>query len=180
MYSKEYISQLQKLHNDKSRPQGFGGKVKKLGKFHEFMNKWNPSTLLDYGCGKGHILANLQETYSNTKCTGYDPAVPVFSKLLGQTFECVFSNDVLEHVEPNMINMVLEHINATATKYIWLRIDTMPARKKLPDGRNAHLILEDKDWWKDKIQSNIVGNIVYFNLDKKGKLDVAIEKVNSR
>jgi len=176
MYSKEYIAQLQSLHNDKTRPQGFGGKTKKLGKFYDFMERWKPNTLLDYGCGKGHILADLRDRYPDTVCEGYDPAVPMFDKLLGKTFECIFSNDVLEHIEPNFINDVLRHINITATKYIWLRIDTMPARKRLLDGRNAHLILENKEWWISKLQECIDGNIVYANVDKKGKLDVAIEK----
>lgn len=176
MFSKEYISQLQSLHKDASRPQGFGGKVKKLGEFHSFMTKWNPNTLLDYGCGKGQILAYLTERYPSTKCTGYDPAVPIFNKLSGQKFECVFSNDVLEHIEPNFLSEVLLHIDAIASKYVWLRIDTMPARKSLPDGRNAHLIQESDGWWYNTIEQSIKGTIVYANIDKKGKFDVAIEK----
>ena len=179
MYSKEYIKQLQSLHNDRTRPQGFGGKVKELGQFHNYMNIWNPSSLLDYGCGKGVILANLKEKYPNTVCEGYDPAVLMFNKEIGKQFECVFSNDVLEHIEPEMIDKVLQHIDSCATKYIWLRIDTLPARKRLPDGRNAHLILQHPDWWKQKLEQFINGSLVYFNLNKKGKLDVAIEKVNT-
>jgi SAM-dependent methyltransferase len=178
MYTKEYIEQLQSLHNDPRRTKGFGGKVKDLGQFHSFMNEWNPRSLLDYGCGKGHILAYLKETYPNTKCVGYDPAVPMFSKLIDKSFECVFSNDVLEHVEPDMIDKVLEHIDLCSTKYIWLRIDTLPARKKLPDGRNAHLLIQNKKWWKRKLTHFINGSMFYFELNKKGKLDVAISKVN--
>lgn len=176
MYTKEYITQLQSLHADASRRQGFGGKPKKLGKFHTYMKQWNPKTLLDYGCGKGHILAAIRDEYPNTACQGYDPAVPMFSKLLGKKFECVFSNDVLEHIEPDFLDEVLVHIDATATKYIWLRIDTLPARKTLPDGRNAHLILESTDWWLSKISKHINGNIIYNELTTKGKFDIAIEK----
>jgi len=176
MYSKEYITQLQSLHGDRSRPQGFGGKSKKLGKFHDFMKKWNPSSLLDYGCGKGVILADLRDRYPNTVCEGYDPAVSAFNNKLSNTFECVFSNDVLEHIEPDYIDSVLKNINDLAKNYIWLRIDTLPARKTLPDGRNAHLIQESQDWWLSKIKNNITGIVVYNNLDKRGKLDVAIEK----
>ena len=176
MFTKEYIKQLQSLHSDASRRQGFGGKVKKLGKFPEFMEKWKPSSLLDYGCGKGSILAYLKESYPNIFCLGYDPAVPMFNNIPNSNFDCVFSNDVLEHIEPEFINNVLAHINQYSEKYIWLRIDTVPARKKLPDGRNAHLILETPDWWISEIKKSIDGNIVYNNLDKKGKFDVAIEK----
>ena len=176
MFSKEYIEQLKSLHNDKSRPRGFGGKIKDLGQFYSFMEKWGPSTLLDYGCGKGTILVHLRDKYPNTKMYGYDPAIPMYATVPSLQFECIFSNDVLEHIEPNFLKYVLEHINNTAEKYIWLRIDTRPARKVLPDGRNAHLILESKDWWEEKVKQHIDGTIVYSVLNKKGKLDIAIEK----
>jgi len=180
MFSKSYIKELQGLHNDKSRPRGFGGKIKDLGEFHSFMEKWQPLSLLDYGCGKGTILSFLKDKYENTRMAGYDPAIPMFSSPIHSNFDCVFSNDVLEHIEPNYLNEVLTHINSIATKFIWLRIDTVPARKTLSDGRNAHLILESKEWWENKIKNNIEGKIVYSVLTKKGKLDVAIEKSNSR
>ena len=46
-------------------------------------------------------------------------------------FDLVFRNDVLEHIEPDYIANVLQDINDYANKYIWLRIDTKPARKEL-------------------------------------------------
>jgi len=176
MYSKEYIEQLQTLHGDKQRPRGFGAKPKKLGAVFNFLEKWKPTSLLDYGCGKGLILSNLRDQYPNIKCEGYDPAVPMFSMIPTKKYDCVFSNDVLEHIEPQFIDDVLQHIDNLAKQFIWLRIDTKPARKILLDGRNAHLILKDQHWWTEKLTTNIHGNIVYVNLDKKGKLDFAIEK----
>lgn len=175
MISKEYLSQLQTIFKDKSRPNGFGGKVKKLGKFEEFMIKWQPKTLLDYGCGKGIILKHLQQTYHNVVIDGYDPVIPAFANIPKKNYDCVFSNDVLEHIEPQYIDNVLTHINNLATKFIWLRIDTLPARKTLPDGRNAHILLESDSWWLNKISSTLNGTIVYSSLSK-GKFDVAITK----
>lgn len=175
MFSKKYIEELRILHADKKRLRGFGGKVKDLGEFHTYMNKWNPSSVLDYGCGKGIILANLKEQYPNSGFVGYDPAVALYANNATEV-ECVFSNDVLEHIEPEYISQVLEHISHLAKKYIWLRIDTLPARKRLSDGRNAHLIIEDQSWWATTIQNSIQGTIVYNNINKKGKLDVAIER----
>ena len=176
MYSKKYIKQLQSLHTDSSRPQGFGGKPKKLGKFHDFMEVWKPSSLLDYGCGKGHVLADLRDKYKDTLCEGYDPAVKMFSGLPNKTYDCVFSNDVLEHIEPEYVSEVLQHISSLADKYIWLRIDTKPARKTLPDGRNAHITLESPDWWTDQIYTYVGGTVEYSELTSKGKFDVAITK----
>ncbi len=176
MYSKEYLEELKNLHVDPKRPQGFGGKVKDLGDFHNYMNYWTPKTCLDYGCGKGVILAYLKETYTNTEFVGYDPALNMWSNRPTNYFSAVFCNDVLEHIEPQYIKQVLQDIDNYAKEYVWLRIDTKPARKQLSDGRNAHLIIEDKDWWMTKIQNEIGGHIVYSDVNKKGKLDIAIEK----
>ena len=176
MFSQVYLQQLIEVHNDKSRRKGFGGKNKNLGKFSNYMKTWQVKTLLDYGCGKGHILAQLKESYPGIKIQGYDPAVKHFSDIPTQSFDCVFSNDVLEHIEPKFIDDVLVHIDRLSDKYIWLRIDTKPARKKLSDGRNAHLIIEDLNWWQNKIVHNIQGSIDYIDVNAKGKLDVAITK----
>jgi 2-polyprenyl-3-methyl-5-hydroxy-6-metoxy-1,4-benzoquinol methylase len=175
LYSKQYVEELKWLHAKADRPRGFGGKIKPLGAFYSFYEKWQPKTVLDYGCGKGAILNHLRETLPSTIWHGYDPAVDEFRKIMNAQYNCVFSNDVLEHIEPNCLDSVLDHIWSLAEKNLWLRIDTKPARKTLMDGRNAHLILEDKDWWTNKL-SQRAGKIVYIELGKKGKLDVAIEK----
>jgi trans-aconitate methyltransferase len=132
--------------------------------------------MLDYGCGKGAILSHLQNKYPNIKIEGYDPAVVMFDKISRQSYECIFSNDVLEHIEPDHIHKVLKHINELSTKYLWLRIDTVPARKVLPDGRNAHLIIENIDWWTNLVNRHISGNIVFSGQNDKMRIDFAIEK----
>ena len=132
--------------------------------------------MLDYGCGKGAILSHLQNKYPNIKIEGYDPAVVMFDKISRQSYECIFSNDVLEHIEPDHIHTVLKHINELSTKYLWLRIDTVPARKVLPDGRNAHLIIENIDWWTNLVNRHISGNIVFSGQNDKMRIDFAIEK----
>ena len=176
MFSKQYLEELKNLHYDKKRPQGFGGKVKDLGQAYNFINYWMPSNCLDYGCGKGVILSHLNEKYPDTEFIGYDPALPMWSNKPKSTFDMVFSNDVLEHIEPKYIADVLKDIDKYANKYIWLRIDTQPARKELSDGRNAHLIIEDQKWWTRVLGLNVQGTIVYNEVNKKGKMDVAIEK----
>jgi len=175
MYSQEYLTQLKHLHAAKDRPRGFGGKVKDLGEFHKFFASWNVKTALDYGCGKGAILAHLKDLYPDTQWVGYDPAVSMFAVQLKNTFDCVFCNDVLEHIEPHYLDAVLSDIFRLAERNVWLRIDTKPARKKLIDGRNAHLIIENKDWWDKKLKM-FDWTIEYSQLNKKGKLDYAIRR----
>ena len=175
MFSVDYIQQLKKIHANPKKKSSFGGKLKELGDFEKYLTGWNPTTLLDYGCGKGAILSHLKTTYPQVNMEGYDPAVLMFSTVPTKKFECVFSNDVLEHIEPEFIDNVLEHIRSLGSKYIWLRIDTKPARKTLPDGRNAHLIQETPDWWIKKVSTIISPNIVYKHANEIQRIDIAIE-----
>jgi len=176
LLSEKYLKELELVHTDKTRPSGFGGKIKPLGSFKRFMNIWTPNTVLDYGCGKGVMLSYLKELYPQTQFDGYDPAVHMFRERTNKKYDCVYCNDVLEHVEPNCIDNVLYDIDNSSQKYIWLRIDTKPARKRLSNGENAHLIIEDKIWWLKRIKETVKGNIVFNKINSKGKLDIAIEK----
>jgi len=52
----------------------------------------------------------------------------------------------LEHVEPDRLGNVLDHIRRLSGKGCYIVIATRPAAAILPDGRNAHLIVKDADW----------------------------------
>jgi hypothetical protein len=78
----------------------------------------------------------------------------------------LISTDVLEHIEPEFVANVLQHMDSLFTRVAYLLIATCPAKKSLPDGRNAHLIQEEPDWWRPLILENINANIV----DEKYKL----------
>ena len=69
----------------------------------------------------------------------------------------LISTDVLEHIEPVFLDNVLKDIHETFSKIAFLIIATSPAKKFLPDGRNAHLIVETPGWWKDKLEKNMPG-----------------------
>ena len=87
MYTQEYIDQLINLHGNVKKKKGFGGKVKDLGQFNFFLEKWIPTTVLDYGCGKGVITSTLQEQYPNIRFEGYDPAVQMFNNVPTKKFD---------------------------------------------------------------------------------------------
>jgi hypothetical protein len=80
----------------------------------------------------------------------YDPGVPRFSKdpVPAQMVACI---DVLEHIEPEYLDTVLDHLRSLAEGVVFLSIDTGPAQKVLSDGRNAHLIQQPMSWWLPKI-----------------------------
>lgn len=153
----EYKQQLQALHKN---PKMFEAGAKKLGKLDKFLTQYTPTSLIDFGCGKGNLIKAIAENYPGISVTGYDPGVEEFENLPDGTFDLLISTDALEHVEPEMIDETLKVINRLFSKAAYLVIASYRAKKTLPDGRNAHLIIESFDWWEQKIKQYIDGNIV--------------------
>jgi hypothetical protein len=106
--------------------------------------------LLDYGCGSLCNLAKHLQVKTKLTYQAYDPGVAKYSHppLPAQMVACI---DVLEHIEPQYLVSVLDHLSALAEGVVFLSIDTGPARKTLSDGRNAHLIQQPMSWWMPKI-----------------------------
>lgn len=103
--------------------------------------------VLDYGCGKSTLAASLAFPIHQ-----YDPAIPEHAAL-PQPADIVVCTDVLEHIEPELIDNVLNHLQTLVKRYGLFIIATEPAMKTLADGRNAHLIVQPQAWWIEKLQS---------------------------
>jgi hypothetical protein len=153
----DYKRQLQKMHSSDTKFNRSG--EKKLKKIKSYLKKYAPTSLIDFGCGRGEIIPLLAELY-NINAIGYDPGVAKFENIPTTPSESLTSTDVLEHVEPEMINYTLKTISKLFTKSAFLLIASYPAKKRLPDGRNAHLIIESFDWWKIKIEKFIDGKVI--------------------
>ena len=70
--------------------------------------------VLDYGSGKGRLATCLQLNHSiNLQC--YDPAIKKYSQL-PKPAELVVCIDVLEHIEPDLIDSVLDHLQTLTTR----------------------------------------------------------------
>lgn len=102
-------------------------------------------SVLDYGCGKG----GLKRALPNHDVREYDPAI-VGKDKLPDPADFVLCSDVLEHVEPHFLDEVLAHIHKLTRKFVMLSPSTEPANKTLADGRNAHLIVQPPEWWREK------------------------------
>ena len=103
--------------------------------------------ILDYGAGKCRLrdaLKNKIDYYP------YEPSNPAWDAT-PEPRELVACIDVLEHIEPECLDDVLDDLRRCVLKYGIFTIHTKPAHKILPDGRNAHLIQEQPDWWKEKL-----------------------------
>lgn len=104
------------------------------------------ATILDYGCGENQLAHALKMR----RVSGYDPGIPERAKM-PKPCELVVCTDVLEHVEPDKLDAVLDHIYRLTGKAAYLVISLKAANATLPDGRNAHLSVHDAPWWIDKL-----------------------------
>jgi cyclopropane fatty-acyl-phospholipid synthase-like methyltransferase len=152
----DYKKQLQDMHQE---PKAFYRGLKALRKIEHYLEKYQPKSLIDFGCSKGELHQELAKTMEKT--AGYDPGIPEFETLPTDTYESLVALDVLEHIEPEMLDETLKTINNLFTKSCYLIVAAYPAKKFLPDGRNAHLIIESFDWWKNKLETYIEGKIVH-------------------
>ena len=82
----------------------------------------------------------------------------------------MYSLDVLEHFEPEHIAAGIRHISELTKNIAYLLIACHPAKKTLPDGRNAHLIVEGPEYWKPLLLENFDGELVYEEF-KVGKIN---------
>lgn len=118
-------------------------------------------TVLDYGCGKGTLKTKVDRfVFSGIggaarerpfEVLEYDPAIPGKEEK-PEHADAVVCTDVLEHIEPECLDAVLDDIRDIARDAVLLVVGTHPANKTLPDGRNAHLIVEPLDWWMPKFE----------------------------
>ena len=104
-------------------------------------------TVIDYGCGKG-ALADVINSQLGLEPVLYDPGIPAHANPPKDPADIVICTDVLEHVEPELLDNVLEHIAHLTKKAAYLIIHTGDCGHKLPDGRAAHLIQQPRGWWE--------------------------------
>lgn len=147
--STKYLETQVALH---AMPEGYGGKGKRWAEtVIALIRHFDAWSVLDYGCGRGTLAERLKLAgLPAIRIAEYDPAVrgkdkpPMFADL-------VTSTDVLEHIEPDRLDAVLEHLHMLTRKAALFVVHTGPANKLLGDGRNAHLIQEDADWWRARV-----------------------------
>jgi len=139
----EYLALNAELHR-RVRTYGTGG------------HKWAPhvrrivaatgaKSVLDYGCGKG----TLRRALRGVKVHEYDPAVPG-KETLPRSAGVVVCTDVMEHVEPECTEAVIAHLCGLATRAVFVGVSCRVGRKKLADGRPAHINVQPPAWWRER------------------------------
>lgn len=146
LISPGYVEAQRAMH---AHPRGYGGRGYVWAPtVMEIAYRYDVHSILDYGCGAGTFGVAVRA--GGFVCRDYDPAIaglddaPVFADMVSCT-------DVIEHIEPDKLDTVLAHIRSLARKVVFLVIACRPANKLLPNGKNAHLIIQEKQWWRARI-----------------------------
>lgn len=146
------IDQYKKIHKEQN---GYGsgfGRGRYFEEMVEFLNSNACLSVLDFGCGKGVLKEELSKL--GFICGGYDPAIKEFSAFPSSNYDAVISTDVFEHLDKNNIHEEFDLIKSVDPKYLYFNIATNKAGQTLPNGLNAHTIIENGDWWEQTILDN--------------------------
>lgn len=146
LISEDYRKQQEVLHQN---PDYGVASTHYAGIVSRICDDYDVTELLDYGAGKGRLAQNLK-VHHQMRLQMYDPAMPDYSDDPEPT-EMVACIDVLEHIEPSLLDNVLDDIRRCMKRIGLFTVSTEPAMKTLDDGRNAHLIIEPSAWWLPKI-----------------------------
>lgn len=147
LISEQYRKEQEALH----AKGNYGTASLQFGKVvSQLIDHLKAETLLDYGCGSMRNLLKVIECERDCSYAGYDPGVPEYSAEPDPA-DLVCCIDVLEHIEPELLDNVLDHLRSLSAKWAYMTVHTGPARKTLTDGRNAHLIQMPPLWWLERL-----------------------------
>ncbi len=111
-----------------------------------------PSSILDYGCGKGLALNQLKLKFPNIDMVNYDPFVSSHSVLPDKPCDLVICYNVLQIVELKFLDQIIEQIHSLSTKNILLSMNF-----------NRYCEQTTTDWWRERLSR--------YNIVVDGKLE---------
>lgn len=149
LMSDEYRKEQEELHKN---PNYGVASISYAPIVSNLVNKLGITEILDYGAGKGNLAKHLTPNHE-VAVKHYDPSrtdIPEWTEL-PDSAQMVCCIDVLEHIEPELLENVLDHLAELTEFFGFFTIHTGPAVKTLSDGRNAHLTQEPPEWWLPRI-----------------------------
>lgn len=158
LISDEYRELNRKLHAT-NLSYGVGG-GKHANTVMKLAEKLGLKSILDYGCGKGYLAKAIPFPIWE-----YDPAVEGKTES-PKPADLVCCLDVLEHIEPEKLILVLGDLARCVNKMGYFIIHTGASSKSLEDGRNAHLIQQNAEWWLNVLSQIRMGGKQAWNVSK--------------
>jgi hypothetical protein len=148
LISEQYREQQRKLHE---RADYGLASVLYAPLVAEPLERAGADELLDYGAGKGRLAPALEEIVKRPlKVHHYEPANPEWAAD-PQPCKFVACIDVLEHIEPELLDNVLDDLKRVTASLGVFTVHCGPAVRVLPDGRNAHLTQQPIEWWQARL-----------------------------
>lgn len=163
MISNNYRAQLIEAH---SKDERWGTSARKhKANVERLISAIDARTLLDYGCGKGELARVLEHTIHSRGLflCEYDPGIQGKDTRPSGSYDLLVCLDVMEHIEPDHLNEVMEHFKDLIGKFGFFVISNRYAKAVLPDGRNAHLIVENPAWWESVFKTYFTRVEVKYN-----------------
>ena len=146
LISDQYREQNALLHQ---RMPKFGSNGwKAVEKVRSLSTKYGATSVLDYGSGKGRLKEALSTKSAHLSVCQYEPALDIDER---RVCDIVICRDVLEHIEPECLDEVIQDLHRLTGKVLYAVIATSTSGDFLPDGRNAHLIIQPGHWWEKKL-----------------------------
>lgn len=143
------ISDYYRDQNEKLLASGDcgGGGYKWIPRIQELVDHHRITGILDYGCGLGTLKKQYPERIPIEE---YDPSIPEKSSL-PKPRDLLVCTDVLEHVEPELLDNVIIHLHSCTIRLALITIALRESNKSFPDGTNLHLIIEGKSFWIERL-----------------------------
>lgn len=149
LISENYRQLLIQTHNE-SKWGNTGSADPWFFKIVKYADEYKAKTILDYGAGWGGVKHRMLKERPDIRVTEYEPTREAVAwPAEPQVF--VVCVDVLEHIEPALLDNVLQDLQRVILDRAYFSICKVKAFKILPDGRNAHLIVEGFKWWEAKL-----------------------------
>ena len=148
LISEQYRAEQIYLHTQHDRSYKYGTGTNYQNVILQIFNAYRCKNALDYGCGKAILAKKLP-----FEVQLYDPALTKYAALPNAA-DLVICIDVLEHVEPELLTNVLQHLKELSNKVLFVAIGLTWAGRILRDGRNAHLIIKPVQWWHGQFISH--------------------------
>ena len=159
--------ELHKNENYGISAQKYASSIKKIYLESNF------NSISDYGAGKKNLKKKLDELGLNDyEYFPYDPAFPEYGSPKKADMCCCI--DVLEHIEEVFIDNILDDLYQITEKLGFFTVSTKAAKKVLPDGRNAHILLKPTSWWLPKLCERF--NIDHLQKTGNGYLIIVLPK----
>lgn len=147
--NKSLIHQYQQIHSTNA----YGNtSIKNLRFMRPEIAIKKPASILDYGCGQSRLVDYLVPA-GGVKTYRYDPAIAEVATLPTDKVDLLVNVDVLEHIEEADLDSVLAEMRGLCRDALII-VDLKEAQLVLEDGRNAHVTLKPRKWWRDRISAH--------------------------